>query len=109
VAEVQRDRIGLARRFADEHGVTLVLKGARTVVAAPDGRVFVNATGNAGMATGGTGDVLTGLMASLLAQGHDAASAACLGVYLHGVAGDKAAKLRGNAASLLASDLIEAL
>ncbi|WP_138495153.1 NAD(P)H-hydrate dehydratase [Paenibacillus pinistramenti] len=108
-AEVQRDRLGLARRFAAEHGVTLVLKGARTVVAAPDGRVFVNASGNPGMATGGTGDVLTGLIASLLAQGQDAASAASLGVYLHGAAGDKAAALRGGAASLLAGDLIEAL
>ncbi|ANS76776.1 bifunctional ADP-dependent (S)-NAD(P)H-hydrate dehydratase/NAD(P)H-hydrate epimerase [Paenibacillus yonginensis] len=108
-AEVQRDRLGLARRFAAEHGVTLVLKGARTVVAAADGRVFVNATGNPGMATGGTGDVLTGLIASLLAQGHDDVAAACLGVYLHGAAGDKAAAARGSAASLLAGDLIDAL
>ncbi|WP_223068077.1 NAD(P)H-hydrate dehydratase [Paenibacillus caui] len=108
-AEVQRDRLGLARRFAEEHGVTLVLKGARTVVAVPDGRVFVNATGNPGMATGGSGDVLTGIIASLLAQGYDAVAAAALGVYLHGAAGDKAAARRGHAASVLAGDLIEAL
>ncbi|MFD1177316.1 NAD(P)H-hydrate dehydratase, partial [Paenibacillus puldeungensis] len=108
-AEVQRDRIGLARRFATQHGVTLVLKGARTVVAAPDGRVFVNVTGHPGMATGGAGDVLTGLIAGLLAQGLDAVQAAALGVYLHGAAGEHAIARRGNPASLLASDIIEAL
>ncbi|MCH1639538.1 NAD(P)H-hydrate dehydratase [Paenibacillus timonensis] len=109
-AEVQRDRIGLARRFAIQHGVTLVLKGARTVVAAPDGRVFVNVTGHPGMATGGSGDVLTGLIAGLLAQGLDAVQAAAFGVYLHGQAGERAAAARrGNPASLLAGDIIEAL
>lgn len=108
-AEVQRDRIGLARRFATQHGVTLVLKGARTVVAAPDGRLFVNVTGHPGMATGGAGDVLTGLIAGLLAQGLDAVQAAALGVYLHGAAGEHAAALRGNPASLLAGDIIDAL
>jgi len=69
VPEVQRDRIGLARRFAVQHGVTLALKGARTVVAGPDGSVYVNTTGNPGMATGGAGDVLAGIIAGLLAQG----------------------------------------
>ncbi|MGP0587111.1 NAD(P)H-hydrate dehydratase [Paenibacillus timonensis] len=109
-AEVQRDRIGLARRFALQHGVTLVLKGARTVVAAPDGRVFVNVTGHPGMATGGSGDVLTGLIAGLLAQGLNAVQAAAFGVYLHGLAGERAAAGRiGNPASLLAGDIIEAL
>lgn len=109
-AEVQRDRIGLARRYAVQHGVTLVLKGARTVVAAPDGRVFVNVTGHPGMATGGAGDVLTGLIAGLLAQGLDAVQAAALGVYLHGQAGERAAAARkGNPSSLIAGDIIEAL
>ncbi len=109
-AEVQRDRIGLARRYAVQHGVTLVLKGARTVVAAPDGRVFVNVTGHPGMATGGSGDVLTGLIAGLLAQGLDAVQAAAFGVYLHGQAGERAAAARkGNPASLIAGDIIEAL
>ncbi len=93
-----------------QHGVTLVLKGARTVVAAPDGRVFVNVTGHPGMATGGSGDVLTGLIAGLLAQSLDAVQAAAFGVYLHGRAGERAAAARtGNPASLLAGDLIEAL
>ncbi|MCA1292494.1 NAD(P)H-hydrate dehydratase [Paenibacillus sp. alder61] len=108
-AEVQRDRLGVARGFAAEHGVTLVLKGARTIVAAPDGRVFVNVTGHPGMATGGTGDCLTGIIAGLLAQGLDAVQAAALGVYLHGRAGERAAALRANPASMLAGDILEAL
>lgn len=108
-AEVQRDRIGLARRFAAEHGVTLVLKGARTVIAAPDGRFFVNLTGHPGMATGGSGDVLTGLIAGLLAQGLDAVQAATLGVFIHGLAGERAAAKRFTPASLLAGDIIDAL
>ncbi|RAV16760.1 NAD(P)H-hydrate dehydratase [Paenibacillus contaminans] len=107
--EVQRDRIGLARRYAEQHGVTLVLKGARTVVATPDGAVYVNVNGNAGMATAGAGDVLAGIIASLLSQGFDAAQAACLGVYMHGAAGDRAALKRTSPASLLAGDLLEEL
>ncbi|WP_409342663.1 NAD(P)H-hydrate dehydratase [Paenibacillus sp. MBLB4367] len=107
--EVQRDRIGLARRFAEQHGVTLVLKGARTVIATPEGAVYVNVNGNAGMATAGAGDVLAGVIASLLAQGYDAGQAACLGVYLHGAAGDRAALKRPSPASLLAGDLLEEL
>lgn len=108
-AEVQRDRLGVAREFAAKHEVTLVLKGSRTVIAAPDGRVFVNVTGHPGMATGGSGDVLTGLIAGLLAQDLDAVQAAALGVYLHGLAGEQAAARRANPASLLAGDIIEAL
>ncbi len=107
--EVQRDRIGLARRYAVQHGVTLVLKGARTVVAAPDGAVFVNTTGNPGMATGGTGDVLAGVIGGLRAQGHGAAQAAALGAYLHGAAGDRAAAGRASSGSLLAGDIVEEL
>ncbi|AHV95286.1 bifunctional ADP-dependent NAD(P)H-hydrate dehydratase/NAD(P)H-hydrate epimerase [Paenibacillus sabinae] len=107
--EVQRDRIGLALSFARERGVTLVLKGAHTVIASPDGRVFVNTTGHPGMATGGAGDCLTGIIAGLLAQGLDGAQAAAFGVYLHGLAGEKAALLRDDPASVIASDIIEAL
>jgi hydroxyethylthiazole kinase-like uncharacterized protein yjeF len=77
-----------ARRFAQEYGLTLVLKGAPTLVATADGRVLVNSTGNAGMATAGSGDVLTGLIAGLIAQGVEPVEAACLGVFLHGRAGD---------------------
>jgi NAD(P)H-hydrate epimerase len=85
---VQSDRIGTARQFAERFQVHVVLKGARTVVAHPDGSVFINPTGNAGMATGGMGDVLTGLIAGLLAQGLSAEAASHTGVYLHGSAAD---------------------
>jgi len=105
-AEVQRDRIACASRFAMDYKVITVLKGAGTIVALPDGRVFVNATGNPGMATGGSGDVLTGVIGGLLAQGHHAEHAACLGVYLHGRSGDLAAQATGET-SLIAGDLIE--
>ncbi|KHF36018.1 Bifunctional NAD(P)H-hydrate repair enzyme Nnr [Paenibacillus sp. P1XP2] len=109
VKEVQRDRIGSASLYAATHRVTLVLKGARTVIAGPDGTVYVNTTGNAGMATAGSGDVLTGIIAGLLAQGLDGVQAAAYGVYLHGLAGDAAAERRGHPSSLIAGDLIEAL
>ncbi len=105
-SDVQKDRLDVASRFAKEHKVIVVLKGAGTVVALPDGQMFINSTGNPGMATGGTGDVLTGMIGGLLAQGHPAAQAACLGVYLHGLAGDLAAKEKGEAA-MIAGDLIE--
>jgi len=108
VADVQADRVGAARAFATTHGVHLVLKGARTLIAAPDGRVLINPTGNAGMASGGTGDVLTGILGALLARGIDAAQAAPAGVYLHGVAGDIAAERVGEEA-LIAGDIIDAL
>jgi NAD(P)H-hydrate epimerase len=103
---VQKDRIGVASDFTAKYKVILVLKGAGTVIATPDGRLFVNSTGNPGMATGGTGDVLTGMIGSLLAQGYTATQAACLGVYLHGLAGDLAAKEKGEA-GMIAGDLIE--
>ena len=90
--EVQADRVGLARRFATEHGVTLVLKGWRTLVAHPDGRVAVNTTGNPSMAKGGSGDILTGIVAAMLAQfPDDVARAVEAAVYMHGLAGDFAA------------------
>lgn len=108
-AEVQRDRIGLASSYAQTHGVVLVLKGAYTVIAGPDGRTFVNTTGHPGMGTGGAGDVLTGMIAGLLAQGLEPLQAAAFGVYLHGLAGEEAARGRGNPASLIAGDIIEAL
>lgn len=105
-ADVQKDRIGVATGFARKYNVTLVLKGAGTVIAAPNGDVFINSTGNPGMATGGTGDVLTGMIGGFLAQGHGATQAACLAVYLHGLAGDLAAKEKGEA-GMIAGDLIE--
>ncbi|TWJ13882.1 NAD(P)H-hydrate dehydratase [Geobacter argillaceus] len=95
IAEVENDRIGTAGTFAREHGVYLVLKGARTVIAAPDGRVAVNGSGNPGMATGGMGDVLAGVLTALLAQGYDPFTACCLGVFCHGLAGDLVAQDKG--------------
>jgi NAD(P)H-hydrate epimerase len=108
VADVQRDRVGAARGFALGHGVHVALKGATTVVAAADGRVFLNPTGNPGMASGGTGDVLTGIVGAFLARGLEAADALVAAVYLHGSAGDLAAARLGEE-SLVASDVIEAL
>jgi NAD(P)H-hydrate epimerase len=103
--EVQANRIEVARDFATTHRVYVVLKGHRTVIAAPDGQVFINPTGNAGMATGGTGDVLTGMIAAWLAQLLDAEAACRLAVFLHGVAGDLAEAAHGQTA-MAASDVI---
>lgn len=103
---VNADRIGTATRFARERGVFLVLKGARTVIARPDGTVAICPTGNPGMATAGTGDVLTGMVVGLLAQGLSPWDAACAAVYLHGRAGDLAAATYGEA-GMVAGDVIE--
>jgi NAD(P)H-hydrate epimerase len=103
-AEVQANRLEVARAFAQRLGVTLVLKGARTLIAHPDGRVAVNTTGNPGMAKGGSGDLLTGLVAGLLAQyPEDPGRAVEAAVYLHGLAGDLAV-LRSDQHTLLATD-----
>jgi hydroxyethylthiazole kinase-like uncharacterized protein yjeF len=107
-AEVQRRRLETARAFAVETGAVVVLKGQRTIVARPDGAACVNPTGNPGMATGGTGDVLSGIIGALLARGLDGWTAAVAGVYLHGAAGDEAALRRGQE-SLVASDLLESI
>lgn len=105
VQSVNGNRIGTATRFADKHGVILVLKGARTIVAKPDGHVAICPTGNPGMATAGTGDALTGIIVGLLAQQLTPWDAACAGTYLHGLAGDLAAAEFGQA-GMLAGDLI---
>jgi NAD(P)H-hydrate epimerase len=106
--QVQSDRIGTATAFAQQYGVTVVLKGNRTVVAYPDGRVLINTTGNAGMATAGTGDVLTGMIAGIAAQGVPAGDAAAAGVYLHGLAGDAAADCKGMH-GMVAGDIVDIL
>lgn len=105
---IQEDRIGNAVKAAADWNVVTLLKGARTVVAAPDGTVYINSTGNPGMATGGSGDVLTGMIASLIAQGMKPVRAAAAGAYLHGLAGDQAAANKGMM-GLIASDIISAL
>jgi NAD(P)H-hydrate epimerase len=102
--EVQASRLEIARNFAAAHHVYVVLKGHRTLIATPDEKVFINPTGNAGMATGGTGDVLTGMIAAWLAQLLDAEAACQLGVYLHGMAGDLAEADEGEVA-MTAGDL----
>lgn len=109
VAAIQRDRINVARGFACEHKLILVLKGHRTLVAKPDGEVWVNATGNPGMATGGTGDILTGMVAGFIAQNPQHVFEAVLAaVHLHGLAGDVARESMGEH-SLVATDLVHAL
>jgi NAD(P)H-hydrate epimerase len=106
--EVQRDRIEVTRAFARAHGVHCVLKGAASVIATPDGDVFLNPTGNPGMASGGTGDVLTGVLGAFLARRVAPAAALISAVYLHGLAGDLAAARMGEE-SLVAGDLVDAL
>ncbi|GAA3761269.1 NAD(P)H-hydrate dehydratase [Terriglobus aquaticus] len=104
--QVQADRLNLARKFATEHQLHLVLKGWRTLVAHPDGRVAVNTTGNPGMAKGGSGDILTGIVAAMLAQfPHEVAGAVEAAVYLHGLAADLAVQRRDER-TLLATDTI---
>ena len=109
VPAVQRDRINVARTFAREHQLIVVLKGHRTLIAQPDGTVWVNTTGNPGMATGGTGDILTGMVAGMIAQNPEhIVEAVIAAVHLHGLAGDVARESMGEH-SLAATDLIRAL
>jgi ADP-dependent NAD(P)H-hydrate dehydratase / NAD(P)H-hydrate epimerase len=109
IAEIQANRLEVARKFSREHELIIVLKGHRTLIAAPDGTVWVNPTGNPGMATGGTGDILTGIVAGLIAQHpKHALEATALAVYLHGLAGDLASASLGEN-SLVATDLIRFL
>ncbi len=105
VSAVQADRVGNAVWASQKWGAIVVLKGARTVIATPEGKVFINPTGNPGLATGGTGDVLTGLLAALIAQGMSPVQAACAGVYIHGLAADRLAAQRGMA-GMAAGDLL---
>ena len=107
VRQIQADRIGVARRAATEWKNIVVLKGPGTIVAFPDGEIYVNSTGNSGMATGGMGDVLAGMIAALIAQGLSSHDAAVLGVYLHGLAGDRVALERP--AGMTAMDLAESI
>jgi ADP-dependent NAD(P)H-hydrate dehydratase / NAD(P)H-hydrate epimerase len=107
-ADLQADRVAAARRLAEAYGVTVVLKGARTVIAAPSGLVSINPTGNPGMASGGMGDALAGITGSLLGQGLAPDEAAETAVFWHGAAADRVAGRRGEA-GLLASDLIDEL
>jgi len=86
--EIQEDRINISRDFSKKFGVYLVLKGARTIISTPEGKIFINPTGNPGMASGGMGDILTGIIGGLLAQGYNAENSCKIGVFIHGLAGD---------------------
>lgn len=108
VAEIEADRVNTALSFAQKHNVYLVLKGSGTVVATPEGKVFINKTGNPGMASGGSGDTLTGIMAALLSRDGDITRAVTNAVYIHGKAGDMAAR-RLSETSMLPSDIIDEL
>lgn len=105
--KINADRLTAAREAAADLGCIVVLKGAATVVAFPDGEVFINPTGNAGMATGGTGDVLTGVIAAFIAQGLTSHDAAVAGVYIHGLAGDFAAQ--SGLIGMMAGDVLQAI
>jgi NAD(P)H-hydrate epimerase len=106
VKEVLEDRIGLSRNFSQSQRVHLVLKGHPTLISTPKGEVFINPTGNPGMASGGTGDVLTGMIGGLVCQGFDILPSVQIAVYLHGMAGDEGAQEKGEK-SLIATDIIE--
>ncbi|MDH4265802.1 MAG: NAD(P)H-hydrate dehydratase, partial [Deltaproteobacteria bacterium] len=106
VQDIQQDRIQVARNFAETYGLILILKGANSIIASPEGDIFINPTGNPGMATGGMGDVLTGMVGGFLAQGFVPLEAAKLGVFLHGLAGDLVAHKKGER-GMAATDLIE--
>ncbi|MGB0015216.1 MAG: NAD(P)H-hydrate dehydratase [Candidatus Sulfotelmatobacter sp.] len=109
IADVQKDRLGVARKFAREHELIVVLKGHRTLAVRPDGEAWVNTTGNPGMATGGTGDILTGIVAGMIAQHtKDAFAAVLAAVHLHGLAGDVMRESVGDH-SLVATDLLKGL
>jgi NAD(P)H-hydrate epimerase len=108
VESIASDRESAARQAAERFGCIVVMKGAPTFVAEPGGQIYLNPTGNSGMASGGVGDVLTGIIVSFLAQGCEPLTAALMGVYIHGLAGDFAATEKGER-SLVASDLVEAL
>ena len=106
VKEIQADRIRSARHFSGKYGIVVVLKGARTVIADPEGPVYLNPVAHSVLASGGTGDVLTGLILGFLAQGLSLIKAACLGVFLHGQAGAWLAQERGGQ-GILASELLD--
>ena len=108
IPDVEAIRISVSQEFARNNDIYLVLKGARTIIASPTGAVAINGSGNPGMASGGMGDVLTGIIVSLLGQGYTAWDACCLGVYLHGFAADMVAEEKGEV-GINASDVIEKL
>ncbi len=106
ISDIQQNRIEVARKYADLWGITVVLKGARTIIANKTGEIYINPTGNSGMATAGSGDALSGIIASLIGQGVSAFEAAVAGTYIHGLAGDIVAQSKG-LYGLNAMDIVE--
>jgi NAD(P)H-hydrate epimerase len=107
-ARISRDRVEAAAKFASSRQVHVILKGYRSVIASPSGQILINSTGNPGMGSGGTGDLLTGMVGGLLSQGRTPLEAAAGAVYLHGLAGDLAAEEKGEYA-LIAGDIMDAI
>lgn len=108
IEEIEKNRVSIVREFAQEYDVYLVLKGARTIIGSPHGDILINVSGNSGMATAGMGDILTGIITSLVAQGVPLLDATILGVYIHGYTGDIMSKRKGEY-SLIASDIVEGI
>jgi NAD(P)H-hydrate epimerase len=108
ISEIEADRVGAARETAESLDVILVLKGVPTITALPSGEIFINSTGNSGLATGGSGDVLTGLIVGLIAQGMPPEEAAPAGAYLHGLLADRLKGELGERA-MLPGDLIKVI
>ena len=108
IEEIKKDKINIVKDFTKEYNVILVLKGARTIVGLPSGEIYINVNGNSGMATAGSGDILTGLIASLIAQGVAPDKAALLGVFIHGYSGDLVAKEKGEY-GMLAEDIVKSI
>jgi NAD(P)H-hydrate epimerase len=108
IKDIEMDRVNTAISFVKKTRTHLVLKGVPTIIASPDGKAYINSTGNPGMATAGTGDVLTGMISGFLSQGLKPLDASVLGVYMHGVAGDIAASEKGMH-SLISTDIIDKL
>ena len=105
IQAIQADRLGAAEKLVELTGATVVLKGAYTVISCPNGQVYLNPTGNPGLATAGTGDILAGMLGAFLAQGYNAFEASAAAVYIHGLAGDEAKKKSGEL-GMIATDLL---
>jgi NAD(P)H-hydrate epimerase len=108
IEEIQRNKISIVKNFSREYNVILVLKGARTIVGLPNGEIYINLNGNSGMSTAGSGDILTGLIASLIAQGVEPGKSALLGVFIHGYSGDLVANEKGEY-GMLAEDIVKSI
>ena len=108
VEEIEKNRIGTSLEFAKKYGVTLILKGPRTIVTSPDGMQYINITGNPGLSTGGSGDVLSGIVASFVARGINSSTACAMAVYLHGICGDIASSVLGEE-SVIATELLNCI